>query len=56
MGKIEESKNMKEYAIWKDHKVIGYVYLTKDQANVLNSTKGIDLYFGFDKKTSPERY
>ena len=56
MGKIEESKDMKEYAIWKNHKVIRHVYLTKEQAHTLNGIKDIGLYFGFDEKTNPEKY
>jgi hypothetical protein len=47
---------MKTYAIWKDHQVIGYIDLTEEQAKVLNNMKEIDVFFGFDKVTSPEKY
>lgn len=47
---------MKTYAIWKDHKVIGYIDLSEDQASILNKNKETGLYFGFDKITNPEHY
>lgn len=47
---------MKKYAIWKNKRVIGYVELTESQAEILNNTSDIGVYFGFDKKTNPERY
>ena len=46
----------KMYAIWRDRKVIGYVRLTDEQAVALNTIPEIGLYFGFDKKTNPEKY
>ena len=42
-----------ERAVWKDHKVVGYVCLTDKQTEELNSLKGIDIYIGFDRKTNP---
>ncbi|MFG6378278.1 MAG: hypothetical protein K1W19_08195 [Lachnospiraceae bacterium] len=36
---------LEKYAIWKDHKIIGYVELTEEQKESLNGTKGIDVYF-----------
>lgn len=47
---------MKKYAIWKNHKVIGYIELTEEQKEQLNGTHGIDVYFGFDDKLKPEIY
>lgn len=47
---------MRTYAIWKDHKVIGYIQLTEEQKEVLNNTTGIGLYFGVDNVTAPESY
>lgn len=47
---------MRKYAIWKNHEVIGYIELTEEQKETLNGTHGIDVYFGFDKMTEPERY
>ena len=49
-------KNMTKFAIWKDHKVIGYIDLTEAQRQKLNGTSGIDVYFGFDRITKPEMY
>lgn len=36
---------LEEYAIWKDHKIIGYVELTEEQKEALNSIKGINVHF-----------
>lgn len=47
---------MKTYAIWKDKKVIGYIDLTEEQANMLNKNTETGLYFGFDRVTNPELY
>ena len=47
---------MERYAIWKNHEVIGYIELTKQQKEQLNGTHGIDVYFGFDQVTKPEKY
>lgn len=47
---------MKKYAIWKNHKVIGYIELTEEQRQLLNGIPGIGVYFGFDKVTQPEKY
>lgn len=47
---------MKKYAIWKNHKVIGYIELTEEQRQLLNGTPEIGVYFGFDKVTQPEKY
>lgn len=47
---------MEKYAIWKNHKVIGYIELTEKQKEQLNGIHGINVYFGFDRVTNPERY
>lgn len=46
---------MKKYAIWKNHKVIGYINMTEEQKEKLNKMQ-IGVYFGFDKFTNPEKY
>jgi len=46
---------MKNFAIWKDKKVIGYIELTPEQASKLNNIN-IGVYFGFDQVTVPEKY
>lgn len=47
---------MKRYAIWKNHKVIGYIELTEEQRQILNGIFGIGVYFGFDETIQPEKY
>jgi len=47
---------MEKCAIWKNKQVIGYIKLTEKQVELLNSVKGIDLYFGFDEITNKEHY
>ena len=47
---------MKKYAIWKNQLVIGYIYLTEEQKNTLNSIPNIGIYIGFDRVTNPEKY
>lgn len=47
---------MKKYAIWKDHKVVGYIELTEEQKETLNKIPGIGVYFGFDRVTQSDRY
>lgn len=47
---------MQKFAIWKNNEVIGYVELTEDQRKILNSTEGINVYFGFDRVTRPDMY
>ncbi len=47
---------MELFAIWKDHKVIGYIELTEEQRQILNGTSGIDVYFGYDRLIKPEMY
>lgn len=47
---------MKEYAIWYNHCVVGYCKMNKMTADKLNGLCETTLFFGFDKKTNPERY
>lgn len=47
---------MEKYAIWKNHRVIGYIELTEEQKEQLNGTRGINVYFGFDYELKPEMY
>lgn len=55
---------MKKYAIWKNHKVIGYIELTEigyielteEQRQLLNGISGIGVCFGFDKTTQLDKY
>ena len=36
---------MEKCAIWKDHKVVGYIDLTEEQKRILNKVPGIGVYF-----------
>lgn len=36
---------LEKYAVWKNHKIIGYAELTEEQKETLNGIKGIDVYF-----------
>lgn len=47
---------MGKYAIWKNHKVVGYIELTEEQKRISNKVPGIGVYFGFDRTTRPEKY
>jgi hypothetical protein len=47
---------MEKCAIWKDHKVVGYIDLTEEQKGILNKIPGIGVYFGFDRTTRPDKY
>lgn len=53
----EVNKNqLSQRAVWKDHKVIGHLYLSDGQVNDLNSLKDIGIYVGFDETTEPDKY
>lgn len=54
-NEAEENKLVKR-AVWKDHKVIGHLYLSDKQVNDLNSLKDIGIYVGLDETTEPEQY
>lgn len=47
---------MVKYAIWKDKNVVGYIEMTEEQRNTINSIHNIGIYIGFDKVTRPEMY
>ena len=49
-------QHMIKFAIWKDHKVIGYIDLTEEQRQTLNGTHGINVYFGYDRVLRPDLY
>ena len=40
---------MKKYAIWKNHKVIGYIELTEEQRQLLNGIPGRTLQRSMQK-------
>lgn len=48
---IDDKKPLKAFAIWRNHKVIGYCYLTEETAERANADKEAFFYFGFDEVT-----
>ncbi len=42
---------MKHFAIWKDHKVIGYCMMDEETRNALNSMPNAGVYYGIDEHT-----
>lgn len=54
--KEEQENTLPKRAVWKDKKVIGYIHLTDEQSEELNSLKDIGIYIGFDKVTNPQAY
>lgn len=51
-----DKKPLKKYAIWRNHKVIGYCEITKEAADKANKANDAEFYFGFDKVIHPEKY
>lgn len=47
---------MDKYAIWKNHKVIGYIEMTEEQKEVINGIHGIGIYIGYDEVLKPGLY
>lgn len=53
---VPDNAILKEYAIWRNHKVIGYCELDEKTAQKANKANNCTFYFEFDKTTNPERY
>ena len=53
---INDNEPTKKFAIWRDHKVIGYCNITSKAAKKANCASNAEFYFGFDKVTNPEKY
>lgn len=53
---ISEREPVERFAIWRNHKVIGYCEITKKAANKANAAKNAVFYFGFDETTRKEKY
>ena len=53
---IDDKKLLKKYAIWRNHKVIGYCEINKEAADKANKSTNAVFYFGFDRVTHPEKY
>lgn len=53
---INDKEPLEKYAIWRNHKVIGYCEITKKSAEKANGANNAVFYFGFDKTTKPYMY
>lgn len=53
---VADNAPTKRYAIWHNHKVIGYCDIPKEVAEKANGANNAEFYFGFDEVTAPERY
>ena len=53
---VDDKKPLKKYAIWRNHKVIGYCDLDEKTAQKANKANNSVFWFGFDKTTNPEKY
>ena len=53
---VDDKKPLKKYAIWRNHKVIGYCEIDKATADKANKANNAYFYLGFDKVTNPEKY
>lgn len=53
---ISDREQLEKFAIWKDHKVIGYCEITRKAAEKANAANNAIFYFGFDEVTRPEKY
>ena len=53
---INDNEPTKKYAIWRNHKVIGYCDITEKSAKHANGASNAKFYFGFDRVTNPEKY
>lgn len=42
---------MKQVAIWKDHKVVGYCMMNEETRDFLNGIPNAGVYYGSDKRT-----
>lgn len=53
---IDDKKPAETFAIWRNHKVIGYCNITREAADKANGANNAVFYFGKDKVTAPEKY
>lgn len=53
---IPDNAKTKTFAIWRNHKVIGYCDIAKEVAEKANCANNAVFYFGFDSVTNPEKY
>lgn len=53
---IDKKQPIKKFAIWRNHKVVGYCNITQEAADKANKANNAFYYFGFDPETAPEKY
>lgn len=53
---INDREPVRKFAIWRNHKVIGYCEITKRAADKANGASNAEFYFGFDPVTNPKMY
>lgn len=49
-------KRKKKFAIWRNHKVIGYCEITEKARQRNNGATNAEFYIGYDPVTKPEMY
>ena len=53
---INDREPVKKFAIWRNHKVIGYCEITEKARQRNNGANNAEFYIGFDPVTKPENY
>ena len=53
---IDDREPVKKFAIWRNHKVIGYCEITEKARQRNNGANNAEFYIGFDPVTKPENY
>ena len=53
---INDQEPVEKFAIWRNHKVIGYCEITEKARQKNNGANNAEFYIGFDQVTRPEMY
>ena len=53
---INDREPVKKFAIWRNHKVIGYCEITEKARQRNNGANNAEFYIGYDPVTKPENY
>ena len=53
---INDREPVKKFAIWRNHKVIGYCEITEKARQKNNGATNAEFYIGYDPVTKPEMY
>lgn len=51
---IDDKEPLERFAIWRNHKVIGYCEITESARQKNNGASNAEFYIGFDSVTKPE--